>query len=586
MSLSELKNAYHQMITKLDGFHPDDWGDIAEVLVKIKRKRSSSGLSAEDKLKLFSRGTAFITFSYGIDGVSIEISKYAHILNRVLASYGTPVIHLIGGKFYSQADSVLDPGWRRFELEGIDGWDKWEAGKWFYALFRSEMRSNSVESNFLAKEIYQQAVEIAKRLGEYFLKHRIKLVIPVNIASNPGNMATILGLVFVSEIFELYALNSNHDFYWEDGKPPVMREIGENPGVRDHFFRNVDNRSFFSVFESLYPWRGSRWLHTNINRRQTKKLIKKFGFPKKKLFEISTCISDTFFESYSRENVLDIRFRMAHILTDGQEIMYPVPIEEYLTRVDHWMKKQPPIILGAKTGLTVDPRSENLIVLLQPTRVVARKRIEKNIDLINALFGYDAFQNEFEANQKRQMLLHITGPTPKEHQNDLETILFAYKKAVNSLPETFAERLFIAFSTGHEDHLSFSKKGLQPLTIESIYRMADAVVFPSESEGRGLPIIESSAAGIPIICSHYYPKKVFRDVIGEDLIEELQIHYTLFPEGEFDQTVLEEVTQLLFNPEAKQDTISHNKEAVRARYSVEALQKRFEFLLNQLCELD
>ena len=63
--------------------------------------------------------------------------------------------------------------------------------------------------------------------------------------------------------------------------------------------------------------------------------------------------------------------------------------------------------------------------------------------------------------------------------------------------------------------------------------MADAVVFPSETEGRGLPIIEASASGIPVICSQYRPREVFNDVIGESLPEEFRIRYTLFPGGKF-----------------------------------------------------
>ena len=75
---------------------------------------------------------------------------------------------------------------------------------------------------------------------------------------------------------------------------------------------------------------------------------------------------------------------------------------------------------------------------------------------------------------------------------------------------------------------SFADKQFEPLTIETIYRMADAVVFPSETEGRGLPIIEAAATGIPIICSHYLPREVFSDVVGEKLGEncESNIHYS------------------------------------------------------------
>ncbi len=144
------------------------------------------------------------------------------------------------------------------------------------------MKPNSAESTFLAKEIYQQAVSIAKRLGEYFIDNQISLVVPVNVASNPGNIALTLGLVLVTEFFGIYVLNSNHDFYWEAGKPPAMREAGEDPGVRDHFFRNMDNKTFFSLFESLYPWNGNRWLQININARQSRKLIKEIWVSKRK----------------------------------------------------------------------------------------------------------------------------------------------------------------------------------------------------------------------------------------------------------------------------------------------------------------
>ncbi len=93
--------------------------------------------------------------------------------------------------------------------------------------------------------------------------------------------------------------------------------------------------------------------------------------------------------------------------------------------------------------------------------------------------------------------------------------------------------------------LPFAEKGFEPLTIETIYRMADAVVFPSQTEGRGLPIIEAGASGTPIICSQYRPKEVFRDVIGEKLPEELRIRYTRFLGGKFHPAFLSEVADLL-----------------------------------------
>ena len=277
---------------------------------------------------------------------------------------------------------------------------------------------------------------------------------------------------------------------------------------------------------------------------------------------------------------------MGHILSNGETIMRPVPIDNHLSGVDQWMKHQQPVILGARPGLSVDPRSDDLIIMLQPTRIVSRKRIARNLDLISALFRQSALREEFDNNPNRQLILHITGPTPKEHQKDLEEVLFAYKRVIRTLPEMLADRIFLAFSVGHENHASFSKKQFEPLTIETIYRMADVVVFPSETEGRGLPIIETSASGIPIICSQYHPREVFSDVIGEKLPENLRIKYILFPEGKFDQAFLSDVANLIIHPGAKQNLIIHNKEAVRARYSHASFKNNFERLLNQLNKLD
>jgi glycosyltransferase involved in cell wall biosynthesis len=586
--LSSDQNAeFRKQMTALGDFVPDDWEDIAALLNQIKQSEKLPIIPVCDNpLKTFARGTAVVTYSFGIDGVSIEISKYAHVLNDLLSPAGNVSIHLISGSFEPEAASILSPAWHRHQIEGIDGWDKWDDGRWFEGLFKKKMKSKSEESDLLTKEIFRQATTIANKLGDYFIDHQISLVVPVNIASNPGNMALTLGLVLVSEILGTYVLNINHDYYWEGGKSTSERDPEAPPGVRDHFFRNMRNRTFFSLLEGLYPWNGRRWLQVNINARQSRKLIDRYGIPKDRVFEISTYISDNCFEGHSRVEQIDSRLRMAHILSNGEAIMRPVPIADHLSGVAAWMRDQRPIIVGARPGLSVDPRSDDLIVLLQPTRIVRRKRIERNLGLIAALLRSSALRQEFEDNPNRQLILHVTGPTPKEHQKDLERVLRAYRKAVRALPQMLADRIFIAFSVGHETHDSFSINQFQPLNIEAIYRMADVVVFPSETEGRGLPIIEASACGIPIICSHYRHKEVFSDVIGEKLAEEYQIRHTIFPEGRFSKDFLSIVAALLMHPDDQQDLITHNRAAVRARYSQASFQNSFQQLLEQLCKLD
>jgi glycosyltransferase involved in cell wall biosynthesis len=448
------------------------------------------------------------------------------------------------------------------------------------------MRFLSDQSKLLTAEIYRRAVSIAKRLGAYLLDNHIALVVPVNVASNPGNMALTLGLVFATELLGIHVLNSNHDFYWESGKPASEREPDEEPGVRDHFFRNRRNKTFFSLFQLLYPWNGSRWLQVNINARQSRRLVKRFGFPERKVAEISTCIDDAFFQEFSRSDVIDSRLRMAHILSNGSAVMRPVPVGAHMAGIGDWMRNQQPVILGSRPGLTVDPRSDGLLIMLQPTRIVGRKKIERNLELIGSLLRRSDLKTEFEKDPHRQLVLHITGPVPKEHQVDLVKVLNAYRRTLRRLSNPLADRVFLGFSVGHEAHPSFPENQLQPLTIETIYRMADVVVFPSETEGRGLPIIEASACGIPIICSQYKPREVFDDVIGQKLPDEMRIRYTRYPEGRFRSGFLSEVANLLIRPAARRQTGDHNKQAVRARYSQAAFRHKFEKLLFQLSKLN
>ena len=112
--------------------------------------------------------------------------------------------------------------------------------------------------------------------------------------------------------------------------------------------------------------------------------------------------------------------------------------------------------------------------------------------------------------------------------------------------------------------------------------MATAILFPSETEGRGLPIIEASACGIPIVCSRYYPEDVFAEVVGEDLEHEKQIIYTLFPEGEFLPEFLDDVTHLMLSDNKDLKRVAHNKKAVAARYGTGVLTSTFNAVLEAL----
>jgi len=573
----KLALSFKEMEGRLDSAEIADWSDISSFLESIRGIRADSGIKAMDG------ALGFLTFDYGIDGVSIEMAKYARSFEKMRSEAGLVPddIHFIGGDFHDKAEAVLLPRWKRFHIPDINGWSKWSEGKWFAKLYYEDMPSGGEVSREMAVEMWRQSVGFAKKLGAYVAEKNITFLFPVNINSNPGNFAITLANILATELMGLPVLNSNHDFYWEGGAPAAERAKTGESGPRDHFFKNMDNEEFFSLFKIMYPWNGPRWAQVNINQRQSEVLNEDFGFSKEALFELSTSVSDDFFEEYGWDAVAGARKAMIRILSDGGDVVEPVPVDAHLAGLTDWMANQKPVVCAVRGGLTLDTAKPEVVYCLQPTRVVARKRIEMDLQLFAALARRPRFQEEF-ADPARKLVLHITGPVPKEHQHDLERVLNAYKEVVESLPAEIAERIFIAFSVGTEDHSSLAPAGLKRLRIEDIYRMATVILFPSETEGRGLPIIESSACGVPIVCSRYYPEDVFKEVVGEDLAPELQIQYTLFPEGDFSDSFLDEVCELMFSDKKSLSRIEHNKNAVAKRYGSGVLVGTFKEALRFL----
>jgi len=184
-----MENKIKKLQEIIENSSPQDWDDISKILLNLKNQNKAK----VDKTNL-TKTAAFFTFDYGIDGVSIEISKYAQALENIAQKNDQQIdLHFISGDFYDKADAVLKPEWNRFEIENINGWSKWDDGKWFSKLFYEDMPENSDVSKEVAQQIWQQATSIAQKLADYLAKNNISLIVPVNISSNPGNIATTLG---------------------------------------------------------------------------------------------------------------------------------------------------------------------------------------------------------------------------------------------------------------------------------------------------------------------------------------------------------------------------------------------------------
>ena len=104
---SDKSDSFRNQIRALGETFPEDWEDITTILDQLASAEKPPIVPAcEELLESFARGAAFITFSYGIDGVSIEIAKYARALDKLFASIGESSIHVIGEHFEAKADPL------------------------------------------------------------------------------------------------------------------------------------------------------------------------------------------------------------------------------------------------------------------------------------------------------------------------------------------------------------------------------------------------------------------------------------------------------------------------------------------------
>jgi len=109
ISTVQRKELYARMMEVIGTAALSDWEDIAEIIVRLKDSVPlDPRIRRADFYKMMARGTAFITFGYGIDGVTIEIAKYGRSLEELFKGQSSGSIHLIGGDFSEQTDNLAD----------------------------------------------------------------------------------------------------------------------------------------------------------------------------------------------------------------------------------------------------------------------------------------------------------------------------------------------------------------------------------------------------------------------------------------------------------------------------------------------
>ncbi|MFH1321960.1 MAG: phosphodiester glycosidase family protein [Bacteroidota bacterium] len=588
----------HQMLTQLRKEQINTWFDLGLFIDKTRESRrtqtylnkevnlqrgalssptggvgKSKGSFKAFKRKISKGGISFITFHYSIDGVTIEIQKYAKALRNIMP--GVP-IHYLAGDILPVAEQFIDSSCHKQVIKEINGFDSWEL---YPDFFFTKMERGSKEYNELIIKFWKDVLNIIDKLGTYIEKNNIRLLWVINACSNPGNVSLSFALALLSEYLRIPVINNNHDFYWEGGNKKIdIKTKGLKPGPRDFFFLNSHIGEFFSLIEVLFPWESPSWINVNINNSQSRHLIETNGHNPANVSEICTSI-DT-----SEYTILDKRVKVkAFMQVQAMLSNYKknLPVHKTEAVIKAAPASPDPMLLGAKKSSSFDFVNNN-IVFLQPTRLMPRKRIEINFKLIRKLFENDNFTAKFVSNPNLKLTLLITGPIPMGQYEYFLKLLRYFSDSLEKIPPVFRNRVFLAFLFSEFDKERFTKRVEQPVNIPELYNMSSLIMLPSQTEGRGLPIIESTSCGVPIFCRRYDPEKVYSEVIGEHLEEKDRLKVLEFSGSHISKELAEKIIDRVFFPQNFIDEIEHNRRAVQKRYSLETLTDNTEEILNKL----
>ena len=399
----------------------------------------------------------------GTDGVSLEINKWAEILER--NRYDC---------FYF-AGQLSKPKSRSF-LSELAFFDHPEILEITESLFGKRKRAPE-----LTEKIQQIKLKLKEDIYRFLKKYDIDLIIPENALTIPMNIPLGLAITEVINETAIPTIAHHHDFYWE----------------RDRYLVNAGQDYLNMAFPADHP----SIRHVVINSIASKELSYRTG------------ISNTIIP-----NVLD--FEQEPDLIDKEHCK---------------LRK----VIGLK---------DNEYFILQPTRIVPRKWIERSIEIVNYM------------NLKNPTLIisHSSGDEGNEY----------YQKIVEYAEKLNVRLILIDHLIGDHKHSSGKE-----YTIGDAYQCADLVTYPSGYEGFGNAFLEAIYYQKPIVVNRYSIYKVDIEPKGFDVI-------TI--DGFATKKCIAKIKRILNNDELREKMVKRNFELGKRYFSYEVAEQKLLYLISTL----
>jgi len=191
---------------------------------------------------------------------------------------------------------------------------------------------------------------------------------------------------------------------------------------------------------------------------------------------------------------------------------------------------------------------EDAFFILQPTRIVPRKRIERAIELVRRL--------ELPA---VLVISHAAGDEGWEYKHYLEEFAQLLKVPVRFAADRISR------------HRGQDPQGRKIYSLADVYHQADLVTYPSDIEGFGNAFLEAIYYKRPIVCNLY---AIFR----------LDIQPKGFRVLTFDEyindRVVEEAREVLLDPGRRRLMVEHNYQLGLRHFSMSTLERHLAVLVS------
>lgn len=205
------------------------------------------------------------------------------------------------------------------------------------------------------------------------------------------------------------------------------------------------------------------------------------------------------------------------------------------------------------------------ILVVQPTRIVPRKRIEDSILLVGKL----AARYPELADRIQYIISLYQGDEPDEDYIDL----------IRRKAESFGVSLRI-ISDRVRSARGTDDQGRRLYTNRDVLVNADLVTYLPAWEGFGNALLEAIAARVPVVTTTYLVYKT--DIMTAGLRNiEVRDRYTEDGELIVDDSVLQEIRTVLGDPDLRDEITEHNFTVARREFSLTTLEDRLRTVLEE-----